>query len=62
VLRTPAEACALAVLILGALKLALDDAAAEDRRIAGASPIAEEVELVSGADGVPVAAKRTFRY
>jgi hypothetical protein len=37
-------------------------ARAEARRLAGASAAAEDVELVSGADGVPGAAKKTFQH
>lgn len=37
-------------------------AAQEQRRLAGASPIDEEIELVNDAQGVPVAAKKRLRY
>lgn len=50
------------VLYLSRIALDADAAEQKRRRVAGMSPISEEVELVTDADGMPVAARKKLRY
>lgn len=60
-LKTPTEAIAVAKFFVDTVKR-MDREEQERKRIAGMSPVSEEIELVTDAEGMPVAAWKRLRY